>query len=133
MTLKLAENRVWVKKVEKKDRFAVLTVSTSRKDKKNDTWVYSNFYVKLVGSSALEELDELLEKYEDGGAKFDDSGLLKKGFPINLKSVTLSNEPYKKDDKMIYNNMQLVCWAWDWVEGGKPSKSDDDEDDNPFE
>lgn len=133
MTLKLAdENRVWVKKVENKGNYGVLTVTTSRKDKKTDSWVYSTFYVKLVGNKATEGIDDLTAKYIDGD-KFENSGLLKKGFPINLKSVTLSNEPYKKDDKMVYQNMQLTCWEWDWVDGDRPSRNAvDEEDDDPF-
>jgi hypothetical protein len=122
MTLRLgSENRVWVKKVENKGKYGQLIVSTSRKDKKTDTWVYSSFYVKLVGDKSFGEIDDLTAKYIDGD-KFENTGMLKKGFPINLKSVTLSNEPYEKEGKKIYQNMQLTCWEWEWLDGeSKPA------------
>jgi hypothetical protein len=120
MTINLkATATVWVSKVEDKGTYGVLTASTSKKDKAKEGWIYSNWYIRVVGKS-YERINELLMMYNNGEKNSKD--FLKKKFPITISSFTFSNEPYEKDGEKIYKNLQIVAWDWDFKDEGSETK-----------
>ena len=132
MPFKDANVKVWVSKVERDDKVSQMVVSTSRKDPKNEgKYLYSNWYVKLLGD-AQKKVIKLLEKYVEGDK--NGSGFLKKKFPVVLKNLTFTNEPYEsKEGAKVYKNLQIVCWDWGWPEdSGGTSQSSSGESAFPF-
>ena len=133
ISLKDANVKVWVSKVERNDKFSQIVVSTSRKDTKNEgKYLYSQWFVKLFGD-ASKKVAKLLEKYVEGD--MNGSGFLKKKFPIILKDFSMTNEPYEsKEGVKVYKNLQITCWNWGWPEdSGAKSDSDSGSSVFPFD
>ena len=124
--------KAYAVRVEKKSGYSVVKLRTARKDKKADKWVNSVFSFVRFTMNAHEEIDSLIEeinsceKFEEGDAK--------KGIPIILKSVSLGNEPYKKDGNTLYpKNYQITVWDWDFGEGYEKSVNNEQPDEQPSE
>jgi hypothetical protein len=104
---------------EKHDNYAVVSLSTSRKDKEGN-WFNSNWgFVRFVGK-AVNGLDELEPKDR-----------------IEIVSGMISSEPYMKDGEKAYpKTPQIVVFAWKRYvrseEGGNdtPPVVEDSEDSN---
>jgi hypothetical protein len=99
---------VW--KIEDKETHAVVSISTSRKDKKTEQYVNSNWsFVRFVGNAYNEELLGL-----------------QRGTRIEIHSAAISLEPYLKDGEKAYpKNPQIVVFAW-----GLPEGRDDNHENN---
>jgi hypothetical protein len=108
-------------KAEDKGTYALVSLSTSRKDKKSDEWKNSNWsFVRFV-SKAYEKIDKLDEK---------DRIVIQAG---------MSREKYKdKEGKEVWPSQpQMVVFNWDFVEKKAPVEPDDeaptpDPDEFPF-
>jgi hypothetical protein len=123
--------RVTVWKVEDKNSYAVVNMSSSRKDKRiedvkkqwvNSSWGFSRFV----------------------GKAYEKIGELRKGTRIELHGATIALEPYLKDGETQYpKNAQVVVFDFSVLstsEGGTPSVGmdkppvveDEDPDSIPF-
>jgi hypothetical protein len=80
---------------EKHDKYAIVSLSTSRKDKEGN-WFNSNWgFVRFVGK-AVNGLDELEPKDR-----------------IEIVSGMITSEPYMKDGEKAYpKTPQIVVFAW---------------------
>lgn len=97
--------KVW--KVEKNDKFTKVQVSTSRKDKNNDTWVNSAWFGTLLGKAhgAANNLKEKDTIYATG---------------------SLEMKEYEKDGKKTYTpNMIIFEWAFEKDEVEEKDPFDD--------
>lgn len=103
---------VW--EVEDKGTYAVVSMSTSRKDKKTDEYVNTNWkFVRFVGTAYNEELLALERQTR-----------------IVLESGGISCEPYtdKDGNKAWPKQPQVVVFAWGYPENdGKTNKKGGDE------
>jgi hypothetical protein len=87
MSLNIAEQSVTFWGIqEDKGNYAVVKISSSRKDKKTEKYVNSSWYANFVGS-AYEKLKEL-------------------GIPektrIKISGATMKKEPYQQDGETLY-------------------------------
>ena len=111
--------KIWA--IEKRDRYALVRMGSSRKEKssgdyKNSTWSF----VRFVGN-AFEKIDDLKERDT-----------------IVLKGAGISQEPYEKDGETRYpKNPQIVVFNWEpfvYEDGGQAQsnapivKSSEDEE-----
>jgi len=123
--LRIGESRyeqlatVW--EVEDKGNYALVQMSTSRKDKESGKYINSNWgYVRFV-SSAYEGITEVKPRTR-----------------IVIKQGGISQEPYMKDGEKVWpKNPQIVVFAWDYPEGRDIDKMDTppavaDDDEIPF-
>lgn len=109
---------------EKHEKYAIVSLSTSRKDKEGN-WYNSNWgFVRFVGN-AINGLDELEPKDR-----------------IEIVQGTISSEPYMKDGEKLYpKTPQIVVFAWkryvreEQESGGNdtpPVVEEDNEEELPF-
>jgi hypothetical protein len=119
------KNYATVWSVEDHEIYAVVKLSTSRKDKRDDTYKNTNWsFVRFVGNAYSKELVNLPEKTRitiDGG---------------------ISQESYVNDagERAWPKNPQVVVFHWDFPEEKSnvdrmdtpPLVSSDDEDESPF-
>ncbi len=99
--------RATVWKIEDKGNYTLVQMSTSRKDKKSNTYKNSNWsFVRFVGEAHKK------------------ANLLERKSRIVLKGAGLSKEPYTdKDGKEVYpENPQFVVFNWEFQEQGSPSQ-----------
>lgn len=113
--------KVW--DVDKKERECVLTLGTSRKDKRTDEYLNSNWsYVHFVGDA------------------FEKACRLERGDRITSVKFGLSWEPYEKDGKKIYaKSPRMVVFDFEVADSAKKQNRNDDfdneaesDDDLPF-
>jgi hypothetical protein len=127
MSLNIAKGqRVTVWSVEDKGAYSVVSISSSRKDKRDDTWKNSNWsFVKFVGA-AHEKAKELKEKDR-----------------IELHGATISREEYTdaNGERAWPKSPQLVIFNWEYYTpseaGAKnldkaPDVAPEADDDVPF-
>jgi len=126
MALNIAKGqRVSVWSVEDKGSYSVVSISSSRKDKRDDTWKNSNWsFVKFVGA-AHEKAKELKEKDR-----------------IELHGATISREEYKDSngERAWPKTPQITVFNWEFYSpddtGAKNLDSapsvEPDEDNLPF-
>jgi hypothetical protein len=98
---------VW--EIDDKGTYAVVKLGTSRKDKKTDTYLNSNWsFVRFVGN-AYKDIGELKEKDR-----------------IVIKSGGISQEPYLDKDgvKKWPKNPGIVVFAWEFPQpsDGSPKR-----------
>jgi hypothetical protein len=98
---------IW--EIDDRQTYAVVKMGTSRKDKKTDTYLNSNWsFVKFVGN-AYKDIDQLKEKDR-----------------IVIKAGGISWEPYvdKEGKKAWAKNPALVVFAWEFPEpsDGSPKR-----------
>lgn len=124
--LRIGESRyeqlatIW--EVEDKGNYALVKMSTSRKDKESGDYINSNWsFVRFVGN-AYEGITEVAPKTR-----------------IVIKQGAISLEPYMKDGEKAWpKNPQIVVFAWDYPEGRDIDKAMDtppevaDDDEIPF-
>lgn len=104
--------KVW--DVDKKDKECIVSLGTSRKDKRNDEYVNSNWsYVHFVGEA------------------FEKACELERGDRITNVRLGLSWEPYEKDGKKTYaKSPRMVVYSFemaDTTKREKPAKADNDD------
>lgn len=100
MSLNISDTqRVTVWSVEDKNNFAVVQMSSSRKDKKSGEWKNTSWsFVRFVGK-AYEKINEIGLKREDR---------------IVLKGATIAQEPYMSDGEKKYPKMpQITVFNWE--------------------
>jgi hypothetical protein len=109
---------VW--EITDKGSYALVKMSTSRKDKESGEYISSNWsFVRFVGKA--KNITEVEPKTR-----------------IVIKSGGISQEPYMKDGEKTYpKNPQIVVFAWDYPEDNPNRNSSMDtpptvEDDMPF-
>ena len=104
--------KVW--EVDKKEHECVLTLGTSRKDKRTDEYLNSNWSsVHFVGDA------------------FEKACRLERGDRITNVRLGLSWEPYEKDGKKAYTKSpRMVVFDFEVADSAKkkPEKEDDDFD-----
>jgi hypothetical protein len=98
---------VW--EIEDKGSYALVKLGTSRKDKKADAYINSNWsFVRFVGN-AYKDIDQLKEKDR-----------------IVIKAGGISQEPYfdKEGEKKWPKSAQIVVFAWEFPESsdGSPKR-----------
>lgn len=117
------EQYAYVKKVEDKGSYALVQLSTSRKDKKLNKSVYSNWsYVRFVGNAYKDIVD------------------VEPGTAIVVKAMSIENTPYEKDGQTIWpKSPQFTVFAWELSERNNnqsedapPVVEEDEEDEIPF-
>lgn len=86
---KIVYAKVW--NIEKSEKYAKCVISTSRKDTKNNTVMYSRWNAKFFGR-AFENIDSI-----------------KSGDSIELTKTAITNEPFTNKDgqKMYYLNVNV--------------------------
>lgn len=106
--------KVW--EVDKKERECVLTLGTSRKDKRTDEYLNSNWsFVHFVGDA------------------FEKACHLERGDRITNVRLGLSWEPYEKDGKKVYTKApRMVVFDFEVADSVK-KKSEKEDDDFDFE
>jgi hypothetical protein len=127
MSLNIAKGqRVNVWKIEDKGGYSIVSISSSRKDKRDDTWKNSNWsYVKFVGA-AHEKASELKEKDR-----------------IELHGATVSREEYTdaNGERAWPKSPQITVFNWEFYTpddtGAKnldkaPAVEPEDNEDVPF-
>jgi hypothetical protein len=89
---------VW--SVESKGTYAIVALSTSRKDKKTEEYVNSNWkFCKFVGK-AFEGIEDVPEKTR-----------------IIIKSGLIEHAPYMKDGEKVWaKNPSITIFAWEFAE-----------------
>jgi len=95
-----SDSRVTVWDVVYEENFANIRMSTSRKDKRNDTWVSSNFsFVKFVGDA------------------FKKSKALKQKDKITNLRFAIQMESYiDKNGKSVYpQNAKIIVFDFDFI------------------
>jgi len=115
MALNISDTqRVTVWTIEDRQKFAIVQMSSSRKDKKTDEWKNTSWsFVRFVGK-AYEKINEIGLKREDR---------------IVLKGATISQEPYMDNGEKKYPKMpQITVFNWEpyTPEGNSFSKSNAD-------
>ena len=105
--------KVW--KIEQRDKDCIVQMSTSRKDRRTDEYLNSNWsFVSFVGK-ANEKIREM-----------------EKGDRLTNVQLGLSWEPYEKDGERIYaKSPRMVIFDFDKVDA--PKKNVNIEDNNEFE
>ena len=124
--LNIRENqRVRIFKVEDMGNYSQVKMSSWRKDKRDDTYKYSNWsFVRFVGRA------------------HEKAGDLKEGDKIELKGAGISLEEYKDSDgnRAWPKNPQLVVFNFEWMDAensgggfGPPQVEEESSDDEmPF-
>lgn len=119
------KDAVWVSKVEGEEgkKFVKVVASTARKDSSGDGKLYSTWYLKFLKDAYNKVGKELLARYQEEDK--NEHGFLKVKIPVNIVSMSLTNEPYEKDGQKVYKNLQMAVWdAEFWSrDGASPSKS----------
>lgn len=92
--------------IQKEEKYCVVKLSTSRKDKRTDKYVNSNWsYVKFVGE-ANQKARNLNEKDKI----------------TNIK-LAFDNEPYEKDGQKVYPKFpHITFFDFDTVDDGRKPK-----------
>jgi hypothetical protein len=101
--------------IDKKEKYSLVKLRTSRKDKKTEEWVSSSWsFVKFIGT-AHETIAEIADKLNIA-EKFD-NGDAKQGIPILIKSLSIENASYIdkiSGERKYPKNYALVVWSWGW-------------------
>ena len=128
MSLNISDTqRMTVWEVEDKGTFALVRASTSRKDKKTDTWVNSNWsFIRFVGTAYKKAIENNLTEKDR----------------IVLKGATLAQEPWVDDTstKQYPKHPQFTVFNWDYAEASTPATGmdkapvveSDDSEEAPF-
>lgn len=115
--------KVLATKVDKREGYSLVFLKDSRKDKKSDKWIHSTYPNVHFAFNAHKKIDDLINLLNNA-PKFSDGN--SRGVFIILKSASLTNEVYEKDDGTKVYPKQLTVWDWEVAEA-KP------EDDNSQE
>lgn len=115
MSLNISDTqRVTIWSVEDHEKFAVVQMSSSRKDKKTDEWKNTSWsFVRFVGKA--------YEKIQSEGLKREDR--------IVLKGATIAQEPYMDNGEKKYpKTPQITVFNWEHFvpDGNASSKSNMD-------
>lgn len=114
--------------VDLQEKVALVSLSTSRKDKSTDTYVNSSWgdYNRFVGV-AREKAEELANLIPSAKAE-------SKPVRIKILKAAMSNEPYVKDGERVWpKRPQLAVFDFEFTDYPNTSGLSTDEDDQiPF-